>query len=48
MEQRAAFYQKASDAQEKAVDNNFMQTNDARMPLFSERKSGVSFGRGSK
>jgi len=48
MEQRAAFYQKASDAQEKAVDNNFMQTNDARMPLFSERKSGVTFGRGSK
>tara|TARA_R110000868_G_scaffold375_1_gene2854 strand:- start:100 stop:414 length:315 start_codon:yes stop_codon:yes gene_type:complete len=48
MDQRAAFYQKASDAQEKAVDNNFMQANDARMPLFSERKSGVSFGRGSK
>jgi hypothetical protein len=48
MDQRAAFYKNASDAQEKAVDNNFMQTNDARMPLFSERKSGVSFGRGTK
>ena len=30
------------------VDNNFMQANDPRMPLFSERKTGVSFGRGSK
>ena len=48
MEQRAAFYNKASDDQIKAVDNSFMQTNDARMPLFSERKSGVTFGRGSK
>ena len=48
MEQRAAFYKNASDAQEKALDSNFMQANDARMPLFSERKTGVSFGRGSK
>jgi hypothetical protein len=48
MEQRAAFYQKSSDDQIKAVDSSFMQANDARMPLFSERKSGVSFGRGSK
>ena len=48
MEQRAAFYSKASDDQIKAVDNSFMQTNDARMPLFTERKSSVSFGRGTK
>jgi len=48
MEQRAAFYRKASDDQIKAVDNSFMQSNDARMPLFSERKSGTTFGRGSK
>ena len=48
MEQRAAFYRNASIAQEKALDNNFMQTNDPRMPLFSERKTGVTFGRGSK
>jgi len=48
MEQRAAFYRKASDDQVKALDNNFMQANDPRMPLFSERKTGVSFGRGSK
>ncbi len=48
MEQRAAFYRKASDDQVKALDNNFMQANDPRMPLFSERKTNVSFGTGSK
>lgn len=48
MEQRAAHYKKASDDQIQAVDNSFMQQNDARMPLFSERKSTTSFGRGTK
>jgi len=48
MEQRAAHYKKASDDQIKAVDNSFMQQNDARMPLFSDKKSAVSFGRGAK
>ena len=47
MEQRAAFYNKASADQIKAVDNSFMQSNDARMPLFSEKKTAVSFGRGN-
>jgi hypothetical protein len=47
MEQRAAFYKKASADQIKAVDNSFMQSNDARMPLFSEKKTAVSFGRGN-
>ena len=48
MEQRAAHYKKASDDQIQAVDNSFMQQNDVRMPLFSERKSTTSFGRGTK
>jgi len=48
MEQRAAHFQKASNDQIQAVDNSFMQQNDARMPLFSERKSSTSFGRGAK
>jgi hypothetical protein len=30
-----------------SVENTFMRENDARMPLFSQRKSEVSFGRGS-
>tara|TARA_R110000868_G_scaffold42103_4_gene142853 strand:- start:3503 stop:3961 length:459 start_codon:yes stop_codon:yes gene_type:complete len=48
MQQRAAHYNKASNDQIRAVDNNFMQQNDSRMPLFSEKKSTVSFGSGNK
>jgi hypothetical protein len=46
VQQRNAYYQKQTDAQANAVDNNFMRENDARMPLFSERKSTTSFGKG--
>jgi hypothetical protein len=31
-----------------AVDNSFMRQSDARMPLFNERKSTTSFGKGNK
>ena len=48
MEQRAAFYTKASADQLTAVDNSFMQQNDARMPLFRENRSSVTFGSGKK
>jgi len=48
MEQRAAFYKKASDDQLQAVDNSFMQQNDARMPLFKDNRSSVTFGSGKK
>lgn len=48
MEQRAAFYTKASADQVTAVDNSFMQQNDARMPLFKENRSSVTFGSGKK
>jgi hypothetical protein len=48
MDQRAAHYKRANDNQVDAVDNSFMKTNDPRMPLFSERKSSISFGRGAK
>jgi len=37
---------KASDAQLKAVDNNLMKENDPRMPLFAERRSKITFGKG--
>ncbi len=46
VQQRNAYYQKQTDAQASAVDNSFMRENDARMPLFSERKSSTSFGKG--
>ena len=45
--QRNAFYQKQTQAQTDAVDNNLMRQSDARMPLFKEGKSSSSFGKGS-
>jgi hypothetical protein len=48
VEQRNAFYQAQAEAQMRSVDNNFMRDNDPRMPLFSERKTSVTFGRGNQ
>lgn len=48
VEQRNDFYHKQADAQMRSVDNNFMRENDPRMPLFAERKSSVTFGRGNQ
>ena len=48
MQQRSEYYARQNAAQMEAVDNNFMRTNDERMPLFNERKSNVSFGRGNR
>jgi hypothetical protein len=48
MDQRAAHYSRANSNQIESVDNNFMKTNDPRMPLFAERKSSTTFGRGAK
>jgi hypothetical protein len=47
VEQRNDYYQRQADNQMHSVDNNFMRENDPRMPLFSDRKSKVTFGRGS-
>ena len=46
VDDRNAYYQEQTDAQIKSVDNNFMRENDPRMPLFAERKTKVTFGRG--
>jgi hypothetical protein len=43
---RDAYYRSQADAQMTAVDGNFMRESDPRMPVFSERKSKVTFGRG--
>lgn len=45
--ERNEYYSEQADAQSRSVDQNFMRENDARMPLFAERKSRVTFGRGS-
>ena len=47
VQQRDAFYHQQSEGQMNSVDNNFMRENDPRMPLFRERQSKVSFGRGT-
>lgn len=48
MQQRDAYYRTQNKAQIESVDSNFMKVNDERMPLFSERQSVSTFGRGSK
>ena len=45
VQQRNKHFQRQTDGQMSSVDNNFMRENDARMPLFKERRSEVSFGR---
>lgn len=47
IEERNDFYQQQAEAQIRSVDNNFMRENDPRMPLFNDRKTKVTFGRGS-
>jgi hypothetical protein len=47
IDQRNAYYAKQTQAQTDAVDNSFMRQSDARMPLFQERKSSSSFGKGT-
>jgi len=46
VDQRNKYYLNQTEAQTVAVDNSFMRENDPRMPLFSERKSQISFGKG--
>ena len=45
--QRKAHYAQQTKQQADAVDNNFLKQSDARMPLFSEKKSTTSFGKGN-
>ena len=46
VEQRNSHFQKLTDDQTTAVDNSLMRANDPRMPLFNDKKSSVSFGKG--
>lgn len=47
VEQRNDHYAKQTQAQTEAVDNNLMRQSDPRMPIFQERKSSSSFGKGN-
>jgi hypothetical protein len=46
VQQRNSYYAKQSESQTEAVDNNLMRQSDPRMPIFNERKSTTSFGKG--
>ena len=47
VDQRTKHFSGMTRAQEEAVDNNLMRQSDARMPIFNERKSSTSFGKGT-
>jgi hypothetical protein len=47
VDQRNKHYQKQAENQMDAVDSSLLRQSDPRMPLFSERKSTTSFGKGS-
>jgi hypothetical protein len=47
VEQRNAYFAQQSQNQTEAVDSNLMRQSDPRMPLFNERKSTTTFGKGS-
>ena len=46
VEQRREYFAKQNQSQMDSVDNNFMRENDQRMPLFSDKRSTTSFGKG--
>lgn len=45
-DQRKEYYERQSQSQIEAVNNSFMRTEDKRMPLFNERRSSTTFGKG--
>jgi hypothetical protein len=44
--QRDAWFRKQAESQMQSVDNNFLRESDPRMPLFNERSTKVTFGKG--
>jgi hypothetical protein len=46
MVQRKEYFANKNRSQMESVDNNFMRESDARMPLFREKRSTTSFGKG--
>jgi hypothetical protein len=46
VKERSDYYNNQTKSQMLAVDHNLMRENDPRMPLFNERKTTVTFGKG--
>jgi hypothetical protein len=47
VDQRTKYYDNQTQAQTEAVDNSLMRQSDPRMPIFNERKSTTTFGKGT-
>jgi len=47
VDQRTKYYDNQTQAQTEAVDNSLMRQSDPRMPIFNERKSTTTFGKGN-
>ena len=45
--ERNDYFNQQNESQIRSVDNNLMRENDPRMPLFSDRKTKVTFGKGN-
>jgi hypothetical protein len=46
IEQRDEYFRNQSENQMNSVDNTFMRESNPKMPLFKERSSTVTFGKG--
>ena len=46
VDERNGYYQEQSNSQMRSVDNNLMRESDPRMPIFNDRRSKVTFGKG--
>tara|TARA_R110000824_G_scaffold120406_2_gene275759 strand:+ start:1486 stop:1932 length:447 start_codon:yes stop_codon:yes gene_type:complete len=46
VEERNQYYKDTNEAQIRSVDNNLMRESDPRMPMFNERSTKVTFGKG--
>lgn len=47
IDQRNAYYGQQAESQMQSVDNSFMRESNPKMPLFKERSSKVTFGKGT-
>jgi len=47
VDQRDAYYAKKAKDEAEAIDSTLMRQSDPRMPMFKERKSTTSFGKGT-
>jgi len=47
VQQQQEYFARQTRLMAEAVDNNLMRQSDPRMPIFNERRSSVSFGKGS-